>query len=146
MALSCDLIVAADDVQLGVPEVKVGLLAGGGGLVRLPTRIGYGMAMEMSLTGNPITSQRALELGLVSRTTPKGEALEGALSLAARISQNAPLSVVASKRIVRSGAGLTEPERWEMQEPIIEEIFASHDAEEGPRSFLEKRPPNWSGS
>ena len=146
MALVCDLLVAADNVRFGIPEVGVGLFAAGGALLRLPRRIPYGVAMELALTGDPISATRALELGLVSRLTEKGGALAGALELAARIAKNAPLSLKASKAVLRDMAGLTDEEFWAMQTSHIRSVFTSDDAKEGPRAFAEKRPPVWSGS
>ena len=146
MALVCDLLVAADNVRFGIPEVGVGLFAGGGALLRLPRRIPYGVAMELALTGDPISASRALELGLVSRLTEKGGALAGALELAERIAKNAPLSLKASKAVLRDMAGLTDAEFWAMQTPHVRSVFTSDDAKEGPRAFAEKRPPVWSGS
>jgi enoyl-CoA hydratase len=145
-ALACDLFVAAEDVKLGIPEAKRGLLAGGGGLVRLPVRLPYATAMELALTGDFMTAQRARDLGLIARLTPKGGALAAALELAAKISENAPLSVAASKQIIKGGVGMSEAERWEIQEPLRDAVFASHDAKEGPKAFIEKRAPNWTGS
>ena len=146
MALVCDLLVAADNVRFGIPEVGVGLFAAGGALLRLPRRIPYGVAMELALTGDPISAARALELGLVSRLTEKGGALAGALELAERIAKNAPLSLKASKAVLRDMAGLTDEEFWAMQTSHIRSVFTSDDAKEGPMAFAEKRSPVWSGS
>ncbi len=146
MALVCDLLVAADNVRFGIPEVGVGLFAGGGALLRLPRRVPYGVAMEMALTGDPISAAKALELGLVSRLTEKGGALDGALELAERIAKNAPLSLKATKAVLREMQGHTEGEFWKMQASHIKSVFTSDDAKEGPRAFAEKRPPVWSGS
>ena len=146
LALTCDLIVAADNVKFGIPEAGVGLFAAGGGLFRLPPRVGYGKAMEMALTADPITAQEALSLGLAARLTEKGGAVEGALELAERIAQNAPLAVAASKQIIRGSEGLTEAEAWKNQGPLIGKVFTSNDAMEGPISFAEKRAPKWTGT
>ena len=146
MALVCDLLVAADNVRFGIPEVGVGLFAGGGALLRLPRRVPYGVAMEMALTGDPISAAKALELGLVSRLTEKGGALDGALELAERIAKNAPLSLKATKAVLREMQGHTEGEFWKMQASHIKSVFTSDDAKEGPRAFAEKRAPVWSGS
>ncbi len=145
IALSCDLIVAADDVRLGIPEVNKGLFAAGGGLFRLPNRIPYGVAMEMALTSDPITAQQAHEIGLVTRLAEPGKAADVALELAERIAKNAPLAVAASKQIIRQTRGLTEEEAWKLQAPHTAKVFTSEDAREGPRAFAEKREPNWSG-
>jgi len=145
IALSCDLIVAAKDVKLGIPEVKRGLFAAGGGLFRLPNRVPFGVAMEMALTAEPISAEQGREVGLVSRLAEPGNALGVALELAELIARNAPLSVAASKQIIRQSAGLTEEEAWSMQGPFAGKVFGSEDAKEGPRAFAEKREPKWQG-
>lgn len=145
LALSCDLLVAANNVKLGIPEVGVGLFAAGGAVLRLPGRLPYAVALEMALTGDPISAVDAHRYGLVSRLTEPGGAVEAAMQLAERIARNAPLSVAASKTIVKATQGMTEAEAWEFQKPFIAKVFTSDDAKEGPRAFAEKRPPNWSG-
>jgi enoyl-CoA hydratase len=145
IALSCDLIVAAKGVKLGIPEVNKGLFAAGGGLFRLPARVPYGVAMEMALTSDPITAEHAHELGLVSRLAESGKAAEVALELAGRIARNAPLAVAASKQIMRQTRGLNEEESWSTQGPLMRQVFTSEDAKEGPRAFAEKREPKWTG-
>jgi enoyl-CoA hydratase len=146
LALTCDLLVAGSNAKLGIPETKVGLFAAGGGLLRLPRRLPYGLAMELALTGDTITATEAHAHGLVTRVTEPGNALDGALALAARIAANAPLAVIASKRLIRETQGRTEEEFVELQGPFMKEVFRSDDAKEGPRAFAEKRPPNWSGT
>ncbi len=121
-------------------------MAAGGGLFRLPSRVGYGKAMEMAITADPITAEEAAEHGLVARLTEPGGALEEALSLAERIARNAPLAVAASKQVIRATQGSTEAELWAIQGPLRDGVFASDDAREGPRAFAEKRPPEWSGA
>jgi enoyl-CoA hydratase/carnithine racemase len=145
VALTCDLLVAAGGARLGIPEVSVGLFAAGGGLLRLPDRLPYGVAMEMALTGEPITAEQAYEHGLVSRLAEPGHAVDEALALAQRIAKNAPLAVRASKRLVRDGRGRSEAEFWDLQRPHVAPVFRSDDAKEGPRAFAEKRAPAWSG-
>jgi enoyl-CoA hydratase len=146
IALTCDLIVASRDAVLGVPEAKVGLIAAGGALARLPQHIPYGVAMEMALTGSPITAIDANRYGLVSHLSGPGEALNTALELANRIAANAPLAVIASKQVLRHARGLTEAEFWDMQLPHEQMVFSSEDAKEGPRAFSEKRSPIWRGT
>ena len=146
LALSCDLLVAARGAKLGIPEVGVGLLAAGAGLFRLPGRVGYGKAMEMAITADPITAEEAAEHGLVARLSEPGEALDTALALAERIARNAPLAVAASKQLIRATQGSTEDELWALQRPLQKKVFASADAKEGPRAFAEKRRPEWSGT
>jgi enoyl-CoA hydratase len=145
IALACDLIVAAKGVKLGIPEVNKGLFAAGGGLFRLPTRVPYGVAMEMALTSDPISAEQAHELGLVTRLAEPGKAADAALELAERIARNAPLGVAMSKQIIRQTRGLSEEEAWAFQAPFAGKIFASEDAKEGPRAFAEKREPKWTG-
>jgi len=145
IALTCDLIVAASDVKLGLPEVNKGLFAAGGGLFRLPGRVPYGVAMEMALTSDPIMAEQAHALGLVSRLSDPGKAAEVALDLATRIARNAPLAVAASKQIMRQTRGLTEEDAWAVQGPLLGKVFTSEDAKEGPRAFAEKREPKWTG-
>jgi len=145
IALSCDLIVAAKGVKLGIPEVNKGLFAAGGGLLRLPTRVPYGVAMEMALTSDPILAEQAHALGLVCRLAEPGKAAEVALELAERIAQNAPLAVAASKQIIRQTRGLSEEDAWAIQGPYLGKVFTSEDAKEGPRAFAEKRAPKWTG-
>lgn len=145
VALTCDLLVAAKGVKLGIPEVGVGLFAAGGALMRLPKRIPFGIAMEMAITADPITAERAHELGLVARVAEPGKSLEVALELAERIAKNAPLAVAASKQLVRETPGRTEQEFWDHQRGLSAQVFTSEDAKEGPRAFAEKRAPNWQG-
>ncbi|MDH4169461.1 MAG: crotonase/enoyl-CoA hydratase family protein [Acidimicrobiia bacterium] len=146
LALSCDLLVAAKGVKLGIPEVKVGLFAAGGGLMRLPSRVGYSKAMEMAVTGDPITADEGAQFGLIARLVEPGEAVATAIELAERIAENAPLGVAASKAIVRATQGATEEELWAFQGPLQGSVFTSDDAREGPAAFAEKRDPDWSGT
>ena len=145
IALTCDLLVAAKGAKLGIPEAGVGLFAAGGGLLRLPQRLPLGVALEMALTADPITAEDAFGYGLVTRLAEPGQAVDVALALAERIARNAPLSVAASKRLIRASIGRSEAEFWELQKPEIPGVFQSDDAREGPRAFAEKRAPNWSG-
>jgi enoyl-CoA hydratase len=145
IVLACDLIVAARGARLGIPEVKRSLVAAGGALLRLPRRIPYGIAMELALTGEPITAERGHELGLVNRLSEPGAAVEAALELAASIARNAPLALVASKAILERHRGWAEDELWERQEEISGPVFASEDAREGAVAFSEKREPVWRG-
>ena len=146
IALSCDLVVAAKGTRLGIPEVGVGLFAGAGALLRLPRVIPYGLAMEMALTADPITAERAYEFGLVNRLVEPGAALDTALELAERIARNAPLGLAASKELIREMQGRTEAEFWEYQNKVLANVFSSKDAIEGATAFAEKRAPNWTGS
>ncbi|RNL83937.1 crotonase/enoyl-CoA hydratase family protein [Halostreptopolyspora alba] len=145
VVLACDLVVAAEDAQFGIPEVKRGLVAGGGGLLRLHNRIPRNIAMEFALTGDHVDAKRAADLGLVNRVTESGGALEGARELAARVAANAPLSVTTSKRVIVESDDWTSSEMWDRQEEITAPVFTSKDAMEGAAAFAEKRAPNWSG-
>lgn len=145
LALACDLIVAADDSRFGIPEVKRGLVAAGGGLVRLPKRIPYHVAMELALTGDFISAGRAYELGLVNRVVGAGTALDGAKALAATIAANGPLAVAVSKEVVARAQDWGSAEMIERQNEIAMPVFISEDAIEGATAFAEKRAPNWKG-
>jgi enoyl-CoA hydratase/carnithine racemase len=145
VALACDLIVAARGARLGIPEVKRSLVAAGGALLRLPSRIPYHLAMELALTGEPIIAERAAEMGLVNRLTEPGEAVAGARELAAQIAANGPLALIASKRIVVEAPGWPQDEQWQKQAEISGPVFASEDAREGATAFAEKRDPDWKG-
>jgi enoyl-CoA hydratase len=145
LALACDLIVAAEDAMFGLPEVCRGLVAGSGGLIRLPRRIPPGIALEYALTGERLPAPEAHRWGLVNRLAPKGGALAAALDLAARIAANAPLSVAMTKRIVTQSADWPMDGIWERQRPLAEAVIGSADAREGARAFAEKRAPVWQG-
>jgi enoyl-CoA hydratase len=145
VALACDLIVAASDAKFGIPEVKRGLVARAGGLVRLPRRIPAGIAMELALTGDPLPAADAYRLGLVNALTEPGKALDGARRLAARIAANGPLAVAATKQIVAQQHDWDMADAWDEQEPILRPAFQSEDAREGALAFTEKRAPVWKG-
>jgi enoyl-CoA hydratase/carnithine racemase len=145
IALAADLIVAADNASFGLPEVKRGLAAAAGGAVRLPARIPYSHAMRMILTGEPISAQRAFELGLVVELTMPGGALVAAKALAATIAANAPLAVRTSKQVVNLVQGASLEEAFERQRPLMQTIRESADAREGAVAFAEKREPKWTG-
>ena len=146
IVLSCDLVVAAEHAAFGIPEVKRGLVAAGGGLLRLHRRIPYSIALELALTGETISAQRAAELGFVNRVVPADQVVTAALALAEQICPNAPLAVRTSKEIMKQSMGLSEDESWEMNTRLIVPIFTSADAMEGASAFAEKRPPVWKGA
>ncbi len=146
IALACDMIVASKTAKFGLPEVCRGLIAGSGGLVRLPMRIPRQIALEYALTGKMMDGATAQHWGLVNRTTDAGGALDGARALAAEITANAPLSIVATKQIVSSAHEWPAAEVWDRQNAILETVITSNDATEGARAFAEKRKPDWSGS
>ncbi|HEX3260623.1 MAG TPA: crotonase/enoyl-CoA hydratase family protein [Pseudonocardia sp.] len=145
IALACDLIVAARDAKFGLPETKRSLVAGAGGLFRLPQRIPRAIAMEYALTGEFFSAEDANTWGLVNRLTDPGEALAGALQLARKITECGPLAVRATKKIVRDGGDWPAEERWARQQEIMGPVMTSADAREGARAFAEKRAPVWTG-
>ena len=145
LALACDLVVAASDARFGIPEVKRGLVAGAGGLIRLPQRIPPQVAMEYALTGDVFSAADAHRHGLVNRVTQPGGALAGAIELATRIAANAPLSIAATKEIIVRSADWSSDEAFGKQMEIMRPVFGSADAREGAQAFAEKRPPVWRG-
>lgn len=145
IVLACDLVVAADDANFGLPEVTRGLFAAAGGLIRLPKRIARALATEIALTGEPISSQRAHEVGLVNRVVPLDQVLPEALALAERISANGPVAVRNTLRMIREAGELTEAEAWPRNYELALEVFATKDSIEGARAFAEKREPQWKG-
>ncbi|MFI5623294.1 crotonase/enoyl-CoA hydratase family protein [Nocardioides sp. NPDC051685] len=146
IALACDLVVATESSRLGLPEVKRGLVAAAGGVLRLPRRIPQAVALELIMTGEPLTAVQAKEWGLVNRVAPDGKALAVARELAAAISANAPLAVRAAKRIVVESVGWTLDEGFDRQATYTDPVRSSADAAEGARAFVEKRPPVWTGA
>ncbi len=145
IVLSCDLVVAANNARFGIPETRVGLLAGAGGLIRLPQRIPVNIAMECALTGEPFSAEDGRAWGLVNRLTEPGGALDGARELAAKVAGGGPLGVVASKRIIREAAYWPGDELWSRQAEAMGPVFGSEDAKEGAAAFAEKRRPVWQG-
>ena len=145
LALACDLVVAAENAQFGVPEVKRGLAATAGGLMRLPRQLPYRIALELALTGYMFPAPRAHHYGLINRLTAPGEALAEARRLAQTIAANGPLSVAASKRVVVESQDWSSAEMWDRQKALTEHVFASADAREGSAAFAEKRKPVWQG-
>ncbi|MGH9001624.1 MAG: crotonase/enoyl-CoA hydratase family protein [Acidimicrobiia bacterium] len=146
IALACDVIVAARDARLGIPEVTVGLFAAAGALWRLPRRVGVGQANLMALTGQPVSAEEASRIGLVDRLAEPGEAVATAKELAGAIARNAPLALAASKKVVDQTFTMGSDEFWSWQGTLFGEVFGSKDALEGARAFAEKRPPNWQGA
>ncbi|WP_420288346.1 crotonase/enoyl-CoA hydratase family protein [Nocardioides sp. CPCC 206347] len=145
VALTCDLVVAATHARFGVPEVAVGLFAAGGALCRLPRRVPVSVALEMALTAKPINAELAHSHGLVNRVVPVGNALGEALELARTIGRNAPSALRASRELIYCSLDVDEAEFWKLQQPLIDTIFHSEDAKEGPKAFAEKRSPVWTG-
>jgi enoyl-CoA hydratase len=147
LALSCDLIVASRASVFGLPEVKHSLVAVGGGLLRLPSRIPYHVAMEMILLGQPVGAETMQGYGIVNRIVEPGQALTSALELARSVAANAPLALKASKEIAfrKCAEGWTEERGWREQMEIASKVFASADFKEGLAAFAQKRPPVWQG-
>lgn len=145
LALACDLVVAARGARFALPEVKRGLIAGGGGVIHLPRRIPHHLAMELLLTGRTVTAQRAHDLGLVNNLVDDGQAVPVALDLAAEIGENAPLAVAAVKRVVRETANMPIPEAFSAQRGEIRALMRSEDFAEGVRAFSERRTATWTG-
>jgi enoyl-CoA hydratase len=143
--LACDLVVAADHATFGIPEVKRGLFAGAGGLIRLPKRLPLAIALELALTGESIDADRALALGLVNRVVPVGRLIEEAFALADLIADNAPLAVRWTKKVVVGAVSVGDKEGWALNNEAVGIVFTSADAMEGPVAFAEKRKPRWQG-
>lgn len=143
--LACDLAVASRDAKFGIPEVKRGLAAAAGGLMRLPRLIPQRIAMEMALTGDMVSAERMYAYGLLNALVEPGQALEEAKKLAQRIVVNAPMSVAASKRVIVEQRDWPLDELFERQESITRPVLSSEDAKEGARAFAEKRAPVWRG-
>lgn len=146
LALAADLIVAGRDAVFGIPEVKRGLVAAGGGLLRLPRRIPYAIAMELALTGESLPAERAHALGLVNVLAEPATVLNEAIMLAEKITANGPLAVAATKRIIAEAQGWSPREMFAEQMKIALPVFTSNDAKEGAVAFAEKRVPHWTGS
>jgi len=136
-------VVAARSAKFGLPEVQRGRIAGAGGLFRLPERVPYHVAMEIALTGEPVTADRAAQFGLVNRVVDDGDALDAALAVARRIAVNGPLAVKATKQVIQASRDWPAAEAFEQQRPIAHAVRASEDAREGARAFAEKRAPVW---
>jgi len=145
MVISCDLIVAAKNATFGIPETKRGLVAGAGGLVRLPKQIPPKIAKEWALTGDMFTAQRAYEIGLINQIVGPGQALAAAKSLAERIASNGPLAVAISKKVLDQALDWSNADMFREQEALIMPVLFSEDAREGATAFAEKRRPAWKG-
>ncbi|MEO0440999.1 MAG: crotonase/enoyl-CoA hydratase family protein [Pseudomonadota bacterium] len=144
LALACDLCVANDKAKFGIPEVKRSLVAAAGGVLNLQKVVGKRLAMEMALTGDFFTAQRAYEMGFVNRLT-EGAALDAAIELAATVAANGPLALKATKKIINESYDWSSDEMWKKQMEISGPVFVSEDAKEGSLAFAEKRKPNWKG-
>jgi enoyl-CoA hydratase len=146
IALACDCIVASTDARFGLPEVKRALVATGGGPFRMVRQLGPKVALELAMTGDPISAQRGYELGLVNRVVEPGTVLEAALELAAAINANAPIAVRETRAVAIATLDHTDAEMWQIARDAMARNMATADFHEGPRAFVEKRAPNWSGA
>ena len=145
IVLSCDLVVASTTARFGLPEVKRSLVANAGGLFRLPRALPINVAMEMALTGDDLDAEAAHRHGLVNRLVQPGHALAAAVELAEAVNANAPLAVRASRRVVLAARLLEDDEAFEVAADATREVFRTEDFREGPRAFVEKRSPIWTG-
>lgn len=145
IVLSTDLVVASDTATFGIPEVKRGLVAGAGGLFRLPRKIPRNIAMEAALTGDPISAERAAHFGLVNVLCAEGEALAKATALAERVTANAPLAVQESRRVVLEATDQPDEIGWKLSGEGMAKMMQTEDLGEGLAAFIEKRPPQWKG-
>jgi enoyl-CoA hydratase len=145
IVLAADLVVASTRSAFGLAEVKRNLVAGAGGLFRLPRAIGQAAAMEAILTGEPLPAERAFQLGLVSRLTDPGDALAEAKRLAAQVATNAPLAVWESRAVVRAAASEDDETLKRMTDAAMATVLKSEDLAEGLAAFIEKRVPVWKG-
>ncbi len=145
LALACDLIVASDDAQLGLPELGLGVIPGAGGTQRLPRAIGRARAMELILTGRRLRADEAERLGLVAAIVPAADTVDAALAMAGRIAAAAPLAVASAKAAVHAATRLPLDEGVAFERARFADLFGTEDQSEGMAAFLEKRPPAWSG-
>ncbi len=146
LVLACDLVVAADHAKFGLPEVKRGLFAAAGGLIRLPKRIPLALATELAITGDPIEASRAMQVGLVNRVVPGDQVIDTALELAGRIASNGPFAVRNTLKMVHEAPDLDEAAAWRRNYELAIEVFTSKDSIEGATAFAEKREPKWTGT
>ncbi len=145
LAMACDLIVAADDAQFGQPEIRIGVMPGGGGTQRLTRAVGTALAMDLILTGRTMTAAEAKQAGLVTTVVPAADTVEEALALADTIAAQPPLAVRAAKRSVLAAAELPLAEGLRRERDVFFDLFASEDQREGMRAFMDKRRPMWTG-
>lgn len=145
IALACDLIVASEHATFGLPEVKRGLIPSCAALFRAPRALPLNIAMEMTLTGESISADRAAHFGLVNRVVPKGRALPSALALAQTICRNGPLAVQLSRRAMAQAVATNDDLGWELTTEAREAVYASEDRKEGVAAFFDRREPRWTG-
>jgi len=145
IVLSCDLVVASTAARFGIPEVKRSLVAAAGGLFRLPRALPRNLAMELAITGDPISAERAAQFGLVNELVEPGHVREAALALAERITANAPTAVRLSRQLVLASQSAHDEELWKLTAASMASVVSTEDFQEGPRAFIEKRDPVWKG-
>lgn len=148
IALACDIVIASENATFGLPEVKRGIIAGAGGLLRLPRQIPTKIAVELIFTGDALNAETAARWGLVNHVVPKEQVLEKAIEVAKKIAENAPIAVRSSKDIIYKGLDvpLDHPQTaWEINDQYVDVVMNSEDSLEGPRAFAEKRQPVWKG-
>jgi len=145
IVLSCDLVVASTAARFGIPEVKRSLVAAAGGLFRLPRALPRNIAMELAVTGDPISAERAAHFGLVNELVEPGQAVAAAVTLAGRITANAPIAVRLSREVVLAAQSANDGELWTLTNASMAKAFATEDFQEGPLAFIEKREPKWKG-
>lgn len=145
LALACDLRIAADHARIGLPEVSRGIIAAGGGVTKLPRLIPFGRALELLFTGNIISAQEALSLGILNHVVPSADLMSTALALAEKINENAPLAVRAAKEGAWKSLQMPLSEAMDLELLLLNRVRQSQDAWEGPKAFAEKRKPNYSG-
>jgi enoyl-CoA hydratase len=145
IALACDMIVCSNETVFGLPEVKRSLVAAAGGLFRLPRAIGMAPALEAILTGDPLSAERAYQLGMVNQVVPPGEVMQAARALAARVVAAAPVAVQQSRSVAVRAFTDDDPTLWRAGAKASLENAKTQDFQEGPRAFIEKRAPRWTG-
>ena len=145
LALTCDMIVATPQARFGLPEVKRGLFAGAGGPLRIQRALPLNIAVELTVTGDPISAERAYHFGMVNRLVAQEQLMDEALALAGLIAANAPLAVRETLRVTRLAGQLSDEEFWKLNYEVADIIMPSDDAREGSLAFIEKRQPKWTG-
>jgi enoyl-CoA hydratase len=145
IVLSCDMVVASSNASFGIPEVKRSLVAAAGGLFRLPRALPPAIALELAMTGDPISAERAYHFGLVNQLVEPGHVKEAAMALADRIIANAPIAVRQSRRVVMAALSANDEALWKITGDAMGVAMRTEDFQEGPRAFIEKRPPVWKG-
>lgn len=145
LTLLCDMVFAADTASFAFSEIKRGLMPGNGGTQRLSRRIGKARALEMILSGRPVDAAEALAIGLVEWVVPPAELLPRAVALAEQIAANAPVALRCAKAAIQRGAEMSLEDGIRMEQDLAAFLYTTEDAKEGPRAFLEKRPPVWQG-